>query len=167
MQNRVFFIISFLFLLITISHGREDSVKLYNRGAVLALNGKIDEAIPVFQKVIKISPYYCLGHYGLGKCYLYKYGMSKNAIKHLKLSVKYDRKFVKGYFHLGLANMLAKKYKHAIDSFKKTYEYDNTFLEALFNIAIVYDILGDEYNSARYLIKYFYEKTKDDDDIIF
>src|SRR4030042_3543785 len=104
---------------------RENSTELYQKGARLALDGQLDKAILVFNRVVDISPYYCLGHYGLGKAYLYKYGMVDEAIKHLKTSVKLDRKLVKGYFYLGIAYFLAKKYPPAAYAFKMAYNYDN------------------------------------------
>ncbi len=146
---------------------RENSSELYKQGAQLALKGQLDDAIVVFKKVINLSPYYCLGHYGLGKAYMYKEGMMKEAILHLKLSVTYDRKYAKGYFYLGLAYFLSQKYTHALHSFKEAYTRDETMLEALLNIAIVYDQMENDYQALKYYNRYYYEKTREEDDSLF
>jgi tetratricopeptide (TPR) repeat protein len=146
---------------------RENSTELYKQGAELAKAGRIDEAIPIFKKVIEISPYYCLGHYGLGKSYLYKEGKLPDAIKYLRLAVEYDKKFAKGYFYLGLAYLLSDKKVYALHAFKQAYEIDDTFYESLYNISIIYEKMGNSYESSIYFNRYRREKTKIEDDSIF
>jgi tetratricopeptide (TPR) repeat protein len=146
---------------------RENSSELYRKGARLAIDGQLDKAILVFKKVVEVSPYYCLGHYGLGKAYLYKYGMMDEAIRHLKSSVKLDRKFVKGYFYLGIAYFMAKKYKLAASAFKSAYANDDTYIEALYNLGVVYEIMEDSYKSYVYFSKYLGEKVKEEEDLVF
>jgi len=146
---------------------RENSTELYRKGAKLAVNGELDKAIPVFKKVVEISPYYCLGHYGLGKAYLYKPGMIGDAIRHLKTAVELDRKFVKGYFYLGIAYLIAKKYPLAGRAFKLAYTYDDTYIEALYNIGVVFEIMDRSYQSTVYFNKYLDEKAKEAEDVVF
>lgn len=146
---------------------RENSTELYRKGARLAIDGQLDKAILVFKKVVETSPYYCMGHYGLGKAYLHKYGMMDDAIKHLKMSVKLDRKFVKGYFYLGIAYFIAKKYRESAAAFKSAYSYDDTYIEALYNLGVVYDIMDQSYKSAVYFRKYMNEKAKEEEDLVF
>lgn len=146
---------------------RENSSELYQKGAKLAIEGELDNAIPVFKKVIEISPYYCLGHYGLGKAYLYKSGMIYDAIRHLKTAVELDRKFVKGYFYLGMAYLMAKKYPQAGRAFKQAYSYDETYIEALFNLGVVYETMDRSFQSGFYFNKYLDERIKEAEDIIF
>jgi len=146
---------------------RENSTELYRKGARLAIDGELDKAILVFKKVVEISPYYCLGHYGLGKAYLHKYGMIDDAIRHLKTAVELDRKFVKGYFYLGIAYLIAKKYPQAAGAFKSAYSYDDTYIEALYNIGVVYETMDRSYQSAVYYNKYLSERVKEAEDIVF
>jgi tetratricopeptide (TPR) repeat protein len=146
---------------------RENSTDLYQQGAKLAIEGDLDKAIPVFKKVVEISPYYCLGHYGLGKAYLHKYGMIDDAIRHLKTAVDLDRKLVKGYFYLGIAYMIAKKYPQAGRAFKQAYSYDDTYIEALYNIGVVYETMDRSFQSGFYFNKYLEERAKEAEDIIF
>jgi len=146
---------------------RENSTELYRKGARLAIDGQLDKAILVFNRVVEISPYYCMGHYGLGKAYLHKYGMMDNAIRHLKTAVRLDRKFVKAYFYLGLAYFISKKYAESARAFKSAYEYDDTYIEALYNLGVVYDIMDDSYKSVVYFGKFLGEKAREEEDIVF
>jgi tetratricopeptide (TPR) repeat protein len=145
---------------------RENSTELYRNGARLAIGGELDRAILVFKKVVDISPSYCLGHYGLGKAYLYKYGMLDEAIKQLKLAVRLDRKLVRGYFYLGIAYYMDGKYPQAIDAFKSAYGYDDTYIEALYNMGIIYDLMHKSYESTIYFRKYISEKLKEEEEIV-
>ncbi|TFH43856.1 MAG: hypothetical protein E4G96_00015 [Chrysiogenales bacterium] len=146
---------------------RENSTELYQKGARLALDGQIDKAILVFQRVVEISPYYCMGHYGLGKAYLYKYGMLDDAIKHLRKSVTLDRKLTKGYYYLGTAYFMAQKYPLAIHAYKSAYHNDETYIEALYNLGVVYEIMEKSYESKLYFSRFLSERTREDEDIFF
>ncbi len=146
---------------------RENSTELYRKGARLAIDGQLDKAILIFKKVVEISPYYCMGHYGLGKAYLYKYGMTDDAIRHLKISVKLDRKLVKGHFYLGIAYFMAKHYSQAASAFKSAYSYDDTYLEALYNLGVVYEIVEQDYKSSVYFSRYLGEKSREEEDLVF
>ena len=127
-QLNTFLIITIL-LLETPAFTRDNSTQLYKQAVEIARKGEIDASIEAFKKVIKVSPYYSLGHYGLGKAYLYKEGMLKEAIKHLELSVQYDHSLSKGYFYLGIAYMLSKKYEPAINAFLDTKHLFHQFIQ--------------------------------------
>ncbi len=172
MRNRIIIRVAFVLLVCLFpalagAAPRENSSELYRQGARLAIDGQLDKAILIFKKVVEISPYYCMGHYGLGKAYLYKYGMTDDAVRHLKTSVKLDRKLVKGYFYLGLAYFMAKKYRHAASAFKSAYNYDDTYIEALYNLGVVYETIEQSYNSDLYFRKYLGEKIKEEEDLVF
>ncbi len=145
----------------------ENSSELYGRGARLALDGQLDKAILLFKRVVEISPYYCMGHYGLGKAYLYKYGMVDDAIRHLKRAVTLDRRLARGYFYLGMAYHMARKYPQAIHAYKSAYQLDDTIIEALYNLGVVYEIMEKSYESALYFARYSDAKAGEDEDIFF
>jgi tetratricopeptide (TPR) repeat protein len=151
----------------SVASSRENSSELYQKGAQLAVSGDLDGAIRAFKKVIDLSPRYCMGHYGLGKAYLYKHGMLGEAIIHLKASVQLDRKFVKGYFYLGMGYLLAKKYPYAAQAFKTAYSLDNGYVEALYNLGVVFDIMEKTYESQVYFTRFFDKRAKKEEDIIF
>ena len=151
-----------LFFILPVS-AVENSSQLYEQGAQEALKGNIEEAIKIFKKVVKISPSYTLGHYGLGKAYLHKKGKLKEAVIHLRIATELDKKFAKGFFYLGIAYYFSTKYVYAIHAFKKAYKYDETMIEALYNLSIIYDIIGRDLKAREYYKKYYREKTRDED----
>lgn len=145
----------------------EKSSDLYRQGTALAVKGDIDGAIEKFKKAVEIGPYYCLAHYGLGKAYLYKYGMLDQAIIHLRESVKLDGRLARGHFYLGMAYLLSRKYVPAVHAFKKAYELDDTMIEALYNTAVAYDIMGKDYEAVLYFKKYYAERDREGGDSLF
>ncbi|MFC1670580.1 tetratricopeptide repeat protein [Spirochaetota bacterium] len=169
MQNKVLttLILSAVLLTVNNATARVNSTGMYKTGEKLALNGKIDGAIKIFQRVIEINPYYCLGHYGLGKAYLYKKGFLDEAIKHLKKAVTLDKRLSKGYFYLGMAYYLSEKYVRALHAFKNSYKYDDSLIAALYNIAVIYDVTKQKYEAGIYYSLYKKEKVKDEKDLPF
>ncbi len=146
---------------------RENSSELYQKGVSLAREGRIDEAIEVFQKTVSVSPYYSLAHYGLGRAYLYKEERLDDAIRHLRQSVTLERDFARGHFYLGMAYLLSREYVYALHSFREAYRHESTLIEALYNIGAIYDMMGKSYESLVYFRKYKEEKEKEKEDIIF
>ena len=65
----------------------------------------------------------------------------------------------KGWFKLGLAELLSGKYIESLHSFKEAYDRDKTFIEALYNMGVVYDLLGDDYKAFTYY-RLYYRKVK-------
>jgi len=143
------------------SYGAEkNSTELYKEGLALAEQGKLDLAELSFKKTVEANPWYCLGHYGLGRVYMYKPETLDRSILHLKRCVNLDPEYAPGYFYLGMAQMHAEKYTDAIHSFSSAFEKDNSFVEALYNIGVIYDLLGDEYKSFYYYRRYFTEQER-------
>lgn len=146
---------------------RTNSTLLYRDAAARALSGDIDGAIAGFIKVIEMNPHYALGHYGLGKAYLYKEGRLREAIRHLRLSVEYDRRLARGHFYLGLAYMLARRYEKALHAFGAAYEHDRGTVEALYNMAVIYDLTGVNFKARRLYDQYVSEWNKKESNVIF
>ncbi len=146
---------------------RENSTELYEKGVAMARDGRFDEAIEVFRKVVSVSPWYSLGHYGLGRSYLHKEGMQDDAIRHLKRAVALERDFARGHFYLGMAYFLSEKYVYALHAFREAYKYEETLIEALYNMGAIYDMMGKSYESIIYFRKYKEEKEREEEDIIF
>ncbi|HPS56806.1 MAG TPA: tetratricopeptide repeat protein [Spirochaetota bacterium] len=138
----------------------KNSTEYYNEGLEYAKSGRLDVAEETFRKTITVNKYYCLGHYGLGRVYMYKPETIGKAITHLKKAVELDTNYAPAYFYLGIAQLVTEKYVDSIHSFSKAFEKDNRFVEALYNIGTVYELLGDEYNAFFYYRKYLYEREK-------
>ncbi len=154
-------------MITTSLRARENSTELYKKGAALALSGDINAAIEIFRRVVAISPEYTLGHYGLGKALLYTDGGVEDAVLHLRKAVTLDRRFAKGYFYLGMGLMLSRRYVLALHAFEKAYRYDTSIIEALYNSAVIYDLLQKRRRAQWYYDEYLYMKKKGRMDILF
>ena len=120
----------------------------------------MEEAENNFKQAVKAGPASTLAHYGLGRVYILQAGKMKDAVKHLKQAVSLDPNFAKGWFKLGLAELISGRYLDAFQSFKRAYEKDETIVESLYNIGVIYDLLGDEYMAFTYY-RLYYRKVKE------
>lgn len=136
------------------------STIFYREGAEFFKQGNIASAELKFRESAKLSPSYSLAHYGLGRVYLVTEGKNDEAIKSLRKSVELDPGLAKGYFYLGLAELIGERYIEAIHSFKDAYDRDRGFVEALYNIAVIYDHLGNSYRAFVYYRQYVNETEK-------
>ena len=144
----------------------ENSTFYYNKGVEAFKAGNLVDAENSFKEAVKINPSYTLGHYGLGRIYILQKNRVPDAIKHLKLSVALDPGFVKGWFKLGLAELISGRYIESLQSFKQAYDRDKTFIEALYNMGVVYDMLGDNYTAFTYYRQYYRKLKGEKDDFL-
>jgi tetratricopeptide (TPR) repeat protein len=160
-------ILSFIFFILTTqliySQQQINTSELYITGADFAVDGNYIEAERVFKQVIRLSPYYALGHYGLGKVYMYQGGNMRNAIRELKIAVDLDNRLAKAHFYLGVAYYLSEEYALAVTSYKKAFEIDERYVEALYNIGSIYDFMGHPSKSLIYYKKYLDEKLLEEE----
>jgi len=133
---------------------RDNSTLLYKQGEALALQGKIPEAIGIFKKVTEISPYYALGHYGLGKAYLHLQGKRDDAVKELRKAAELDPGLAKVQFYLGMAYFFSDKLMPAVHAFAEAYRIDPSMIEALYNLGALYDIMDQPYHSNAWFERY-------------
>ena len=149
-----------LFLSVAALYAEKNSTEYYSEGLEYARSGRLDLAEQSFKKTIEVNQYYCLGHYGLGRVYMYQAETMDRAIAHLEKAVELDSNFAPAYFYLGIAQMLSNKYVDSIHSFNNAYEKDSRFVEALYNMGAVYDLIGNEYKAFYYYRKYQVELEK-------
>ena len=139
---------------------------LCNEAKIYAKNNNYNEAGELFLKAVSINPYYFYAHYGYGKVCLYT-GDIKNAVKHLSIAVTLDASSANGWFYLGFAYFFSKQYMNAVSCFKKAYTIDSSCIESLYNIAVMYEMMGNSFLSQNYYEKYFFAKNKKDTGILF
>ncbi|HOP28047.1 MAG TPA: tetratricopeptide repeat protein [Spirochaetota bacterium] len=137
------------------------SAIFYKEGVELFKQGELDSAENKFMESLKLSPYASLAYYGLGRIYLAKEGNIDEAITCLRKSVQLDSGLAKGFFYLGLAELMGEKYVEALHSFKNAYDLDKGLVESLYNIAVIYEHLGKSYNAFVYYRKYVDEIEND------
>lgn len=142
-----------------------NSTRFYNEGVEKFREGNREKALELFLKAAEINDNYALAHYGIGRVYLHNESKAEEAVKHLKKAVELDPSFARGFFYLGMAQLLTGRYNDSIKSFKKAYEKDITLQESLYNISTAYDLKGDRLNSIIYYRKYIKAKEKKDDEI--
>ncbi len=142
-----------------------NSTKFYNEGVAAFKSGEMDKALELFKEAAQINNNYSLAHYGMGRVYLLQESKTADAVLHLKKAVELDRSFAKGYFYLGMAQLLTGKYNDSIASFKNAYERDASLQESLYNISRAYELSGDKVNSLTYYRRYISAKDKKDDEI--
>ena len=156
----------FLLLLIQTAVQGENSTFYYNKGVEFFKAGNMLEAENNFKLSVKANPSYTLGHYGLGRIYILQSEKIKDAVNHLKSSVSLDPDFAMGWFKLGLAELIAGKYIDALHSFDNAYKKDETLIESLYNMGVVYDLIGDEFKALTYY-RLYYKKVKGEGSIQF
>lgn len=144
-----------------------NSTESYRTAERMAIAGDFDAAISGFRKTLEINPHYALAHYGLGKACLYRAGMLKQAVYHLEKAVDLDKGLARGYFYLGIAYMLSRRYGQSLSAFSAAYERDGSLVEALYNIAVVYDLIRKNTMALKSYERYLLEKNKRDSDILF
>lgn len=133
------------------------STVFYREGVELFKKSDFDSAEQKFLDSLKESPSYSLAYYGLGRVYLATDGKNDEAITCLKKSVELDPGLAKGYFYLGLAELLGGRYVEALHSFKNAHDLDRGFVESLYNMAVIYDHLGNSYRAFVYYRQYLKE----------
>ena len=132
----------------------------YSEGAELFKKGDFASAQNKFLESLKLSPSSSLAYYGLGRVYLATDGNNDEAITCLRKSVELDAGLARGFFYLGLAELLGGKYVEALHSFKNAHDLDKGLVESLYNIAVIYEHLGKSYNAFVYYRRYVDETEK-------
>lgn len=152
----------FIFLTVTRAFGGQPALSTvyYQEGAALFKAGDIYSAEQKFLESLKESPSYSLAYYGLGRVYISTDGKADEAITCLRKSVELDPGLARGYFYLGLAELIDRRYVEALHSFKNAYDRDKRFVESLYNIAVIYDLLGNSYRAFVYYRQYVDETEK-------
>ncbi len=137
------------------------STLCYQEGVDLFKNGNAAAAGLKFMESVKLSSSYSLAYYGLGRVYLLDGTRIDDAIINLQKSVELDPGLAKGFFYLGLAEFIGERYVEAIHSFKNAYDLDKRFVESLYNIAVIYDHLGNSYRAFVYYRQYINETEEE------
>ncbi|HPI14725.1 MAG TPA: tetratricopeptide repeat protein, partial [Spirochaetota bacterium] len=78
-----------------------------------------------------------------------------------------DKGLARAYFYLGMAYMFSKRYGQSLNAFNAAYELDRNLVEALYNMAVIYDLIKQGTMSARSYDRYLLERNKRDSDILF
>lgn len=147
---------------------------IFKKAREAAINGKYLEALELYAKIIKQSPYDSTANYGIGRVllliprdtktktgYQTKKKEVTRALRHLRLSVKQDPSSAKNHFYLGFAYYFANYKDLAVYEFKKAVALDPSFHESYFNIAMILEQRKEMVSAKKFFDLYLQrEKAK-------
>jgi tetratricopeptide (TPR) repeat protein len=92
-----------------------------NLGRARFLEGRVDEAMALYQKALELNPNYAESQYNLGVAFFQK-GQDDLAISHYQMALKIDPYFAKGHWNLGIALFQQGRVDEAFAQFKRALE---------------------------------------------
>ena len=118
-----------------------DIKKNFNLALQNQKNKNFDEAIRIYNKILKINPKITLVYYNLGLVYEQIENI-KEAKDNYHKAIKIDPGFIFSYNNLGILFQRQGQKENAIKNFEKVIEIDPTYLNAYNNLGLVYASLG-------------------------
>ena len=122
-------------------------------GNILQDQGKIDEAIFMYNKAIELDDKYYKAYYNLGNIYLQD-GRPNMAIEQYKKVIKLKPEYPYAHYNLGCAYIKLGKYGKAKFELLTAIDLKNTVPDFHYNLAYVYKQLNKE-KSAKTYIEYY------------
>ena len=124
-------------------------------GNIMQDEGKLDEAIFMYNSAIATDKKNYKAHYNLGNIYLDQ-NKPNLAIEEYKKAIKYNPEFAYGYYNLGCAYLAIDKPKTAKYEFYKAIDLNNQVADFHYNLAYTFKKLKNEKQAKIYLD--FYNK---------
>ena len=132
----------------------QDAKKFYEEGIEKAQAGKLDEAIELFSKSIKLQPddYYSWFNRGIAKN---MQGLNEEALLDFIQTVKLAPDYKKGYLNRGTAKKRLTDYEGAISDYSYAIKLDPNYADAYYNRGLIYEMLSKkdsacaDFNKAR------------------
>ena len=119
-----------------------DTPYLFNiHGLILTEQKKINKAIEIYKKGLKIDPNYSVIHNNLGSLYDIQ-GHFTEAENHFKTSIKLDDKAFEPLNNLGILYSKNNNYKDSISCYKKAISINKNFFQAHYNLGVSYSSIG-------------------------
>ncbi len=122
-------------------------------GNLLQDQGKIDEAIFMYNKAIQTDEAYYKAYYNLGNIYLQD-GRPNMSIEQYKKVIKLRPEYAYAHYNLGCAYIKLGKYNKAKYELLTAIDLKNTVADFHYNLAYVYKKLNKE-KSAKTYIEYY------------
>jgi len=128
-------------------------VILYNiLGLILTEKDRINEAIKIYEKGIKINPEYAMIYNNLGSIYKSK-AEYKRAEDYYKKSISLDSKISEPHNNLGSLYLTLNKIEKAELSFKRSIAINSKFYVSYYNLGILYKNTGKFKEAKEYFLK--------------
>lgn len=122
-------------------------------GNILQDQGKIDEAIFMYNKAIETDNKFYKAYYNLGNIYLND-GRPNMAVEEYKKVIKLKPEYAYAHYNLGCAYIKLGKYSKAKYELLVATDYKNNVADFHYNLAYVYKKLGKEKQAKTYLEYY-------------
>lgn len=106
-----------------------------NLGAALQHEGKIEQAIPHYQKALSYNPYFIETNYALADAY-FKQGRLRDAIKYYSQTLNLDPNFPEAHYMLGNVLFKQEKFKEAVIHYNKALQLKPGWENARRNLTI-------------------------------
>lgn len=140
-------------LLLSIPEEERSAENWLLMGNILQDEGKIDEAIFMYNSAISTDQKDYKAHYNLGNIYMLQ-NKPNMAIAEYKKSIKYNSEFAYGYYNLGCAYLKIDKPKKAKWEFFKAIDINNQEPDFYYNLAYTYKTLKNDKQAEIYLDLY-------------
>ena len=128
------------------SGSTNDVQQLLASGQVAQDNGRFDEAIATYNRVIALSANNpknaALANFRIGNVYMVR-GKFENAAIGYQRAVSFNTDYAEAYNNLGEALGELKQYPRAIEASTRAFALDPTLLKAKYNQAVTYDRMGN------------------------
>lgn len=122
-------------------------------GNILHDQGKLDEAIFMYQKAIQTDEKFYKAYYNLGNIYLQD-SKPNMAIEQYKKVIKLKPDYAYAHYNLGCAYIKLGKYSKAKFELLTAIDLKNTIADFHYNLAFVYKKLNKEKDAKRYMEYY-------------
>ena len=118
------------------AHAQLDSIKIvYERAQSAYNNQKYDQAIDLYQQIIKVVPSFAPAYNGLALANEASAGDEDKTIEYLKTAISYDPKMAMSYDNLGRIYYGRQDPNHAQEYFEKALKIDPTLASAQLSLA--------------------------------
>ena len=122
-------------------------------GNILQDQGKVEEAIFMYNKAIEADDKFYKAYYNLGNIYLND-GRPNMAIEEYKKVIKLKPEYAYAHYNLGCAYIKLGKYNKAKFELLTATDYKNNVADFHYNLAYIYKKLGKEKQAKTYLEYY-------------
>lgn len=126
--------------ILTATYG-QDAKTYYEEGIEKAEAGKLDEAIELFSKSIKLQPedYYSWFNRGIAKN---MQGLNEEALLDFEQTVKLAPDYKKGYLNRGTAKKRLTDYEGAKSDYSYAIKLDPNYADAYYNRGLIFEMLN-------------------------
>ena len=134
---------------------------LYERAVKAYNNQQYDQAISLYQQIIKVVPTFAAAYNGMALANEAAAGDEDKTIQYLKIAISYDPKMTEAYDNLGRLYYGRQDVDHAQEYFEKALKVDPNLANAQLSLAWIYLLIRSKPITAIYYFKKVLEVSED------